>query len=112
MTKMTDKTAPHDAENATAPGAGQVDRPVAGQPEPRLWYDPETQKCSSMVPLRPTYEPLWDDSDMHAYAAACVAAERERCAKVAEGFEQTRDWVPGSLYDNIRREVAARIRRA
>ncbi|XVJ69854.1 MAG: hypothetical protein HEQ39_09520 [Rhizobacter sp.] len=36
---------------------------------------------------------------------------RERCAKVAEGFEQTRDWVPNSLYGNIRNEVAARIRR-
>lgn len=40
-----------------------------------------------------------------------ITDERERCARVAEGFEQTRDWVPGSLYDSIRREVAARIRR-
>lgn len=39
-----------------------------------------------------------------------VVAERDRCAKIAEGFEQTRDWVPGSLYDTLRREVAAAIR--
>lgn len=39
-----------------------------------------------------------------------IMAERERCAKIAEGFEQTRDWVPGSLYDTLRREVAAAIR--
>ena len=44
-------------------------------------------------------------------AAEAVAKERERCAQVAEGFEQTRDWVPGSLYGNLRREVAALIRR-
>lgn len=43
--------------------------------------------------------------------ARAIAAERERCARIAEGLEQTRDWVPGSLYDAIRREVAARIRR-
>ena len=53
-------------------------------PEARLWYDPETQRCSSMAPLRPTYEPLWDEGDMRAYAAAAVAAERERCAKLVE----------------------------
>ncbi len=51
-------------------------------PEPRLWYDPETQQCSSMVPLRPTYEPQWDEDDMCSYgdarAAAAVLAERER----------------------------------
>jgi hypothetical protein len=39
-----------------------------------------------------------------------VAQEREACARIAEGFEQTRDWVQGSLYENIRREVAAAIR--
>ena len=48
---------------------------------------------------------------LRAYGDARVAAERERCARIAEGLVQTRDWVPGSLYDNIRREVAARIRR-
>lgn len=43
--------------------------------------------------------------------ARAIMAERERCALVAEGFEQTRDWVPKSLYAAIRNEVAARIRR-
>lgn len=38
------------------------------------------------------------------------ADEREKCAKIAEGFAQDRDWVPGSLYANIRAEVAAEIR--
>lgn len=42
--------------------------------------------------------------------ARAIMAERGRCAKIAEGFEQTRDWVPGSLYDALRREVAAAIR--
>ncbi len=35
---------------------------------------------------------------------------RERAAKVAEGLPHNRDWVPGSLYDTLRREVAAAIR--
>lgn len=34
----------------------------------------------------------------------------ELCAQVAEGFPKNRDWVPGSLYDTLRREVAAAIR--
>ena len=38
------------------------------------------------------------------------AAEREACAQVAEGFPQTRDWVPGSLYGTIRSEIAEAIR--
>lgn len=45
------------------------------------------------------------------YTAKAIMAERERCAKVAEGFQQNRDWVPGSLYDNLRREVGAAIRK-
>lgn len=41
------------------------------------------------------------------------ATEQERCARIAEGVEQTeeRHWVPGSLYDTLRRETAAEIRR-
>lgn len=42
--------------------------------------------------------------------AEARAHERECCALIAEGFEQNRDWVPGSLYANIRCEIAARIR--
>ena len=46
-----------------------------------------------------------------AIVAALVAAhEREACAKAAEGFEANRDWVPGSLWGNIRADVAAAIR--
>jgi hypothetical protein len=41
---------------------------------------------------------------------AAVLAEREECARAAEGFERNRDWVPGSLYETLRREVAAAIR--
>lgn len=44
---------------------------------------------------------------------AATAAERERCARVAEGIErpEDRDWIKGSLYDTLRRETAAEIRR-
>jgi hypothetical protein len=35
----------------------------------------------------------------------------EECAKVAEGFPRNREWVPGSLYDTLRRETAAAIRK-
>src|SRR5690606_19408034 len=42
-----------------------------------------------------------------------TAAEKERCARIAEGVERTEDrhWIPGSLYDTLRRETAAEIRR-
>ena len=36
--------------------------------------------------------------------------ERDACAKVAEGFPENRDWVPSSLWGNIRKEIAAAIR--
>ena len=53
-------------------------------------------------------------TDMMPYvyeaAEALIAAEREACAQVAEGFPQTRDWVPGSLYGTIRSEIAEAIR--
>lgn len=41
------------------------------------------------------------------------AAEKQRCARIAEGVEKPaeRHWVPGSLYDKIRREIAAEILR-
>lgn len=51
-----------------------------------------------------------------ARAAYFVATnnEREACALAAEGFSEKRDdrqWVPGSLYDALRRETAAAIRK-
>jgi hypothetical protein len=39
-----------------------------------------------------------------------VLEEREACAKACEGMEANRDWVPGSLWGNIRSEMAAAIR--
>ena len=39
-----------------------------------------------------------------------VLQEREACAKACEGLEANRDWVPGSLWGNIRIEMAAAIR--
>lgn len=39
-----------------------------------------------------------------------VREEREACAKACEGMEANRDWVPGSLWGNIRGEMAAAIR--
>lgn len=52
------------------------------------------------------------DYENAARAALAVAEPviREQCAKAAEGFEANRDWVNGSLWGNIRREVAAAIR--
>lgn len=42
---------------------------------------------------------------------AALTAETERCAMIAEGFGNNRAWVPGSLYDTLRREVAGDIRK-
>lgn len=44
------------------------------------------------------------------FAEEVAAAEREACAKVAEGIGQRHDWVPKSLMGNLRRELAAAIR--
>ena len=43
--------------------------------------------------------------------AAATAAERERCARIAEGAELPGDrhWIKGSLYDMLRRDIAAEI---
>lgn len=44
--------------------------------------------------------------------ARAVLAERERCAQVAEGLDRRgREWVADSLWDNIKRDTAAAIRR-
>ena len=60
-----------------------------------------------------------DDCEEHARKVAALAwdearaAEQERCARIAEGVERAeeRHWVPGSLYDTLRRETAEEIRR-
>lgn len=50
--------------------------------------------------------------DLIGEIALALQAEREACAVAAEGFtDDARDWVPGSLYDNLRRDVAAAIRK-
>lgn len=57
---------------------------------------------------------VFNTIDMEAAFEAGRNAERERCAKVAEGIERPADrhWVTGSLYETIRREVAELIRRS
>lgn len=48
--------------------------------------------------------------DIEKQIRTAVLEERERCALIAEGFVKNRDWVPGSLYEKIRKEVAHAIR--
>ena len=46
---------------------------------------------------------------------AATAAERERCARVAEGVDRLRKeagFLPQRLYDTLRRDIAAEIRRS
>lgn len=46
-----------------------------------------------------------------ARLSTVVSETIEQCAKMAAGCDlPERDWMPGSLYDKIRREVAAAIR--
>ena len=46
----------------------------------------------------------------HRALHEALQQERGACAQVAEGFPANRDWVPGSLWGNIRGEMAAAIR--
>ncbi|TIT54421.1 MAG: hypothetical protein E5W72_03990 [Mesorhizobium sp.] len=49
----------------------------------------------------------------HRSIARAILAERERCAERAEGLDrQGREWVPDSLWENIKRDTAAAIRRS
>ena len=65
----------------------------------------------------PTGQPAVFDAAMKEIAenawAAATAAERERCASIADGIELRGDrhWIKGSLYDMLRRDIAAEIRR-
>lgn len=47
---------------------------------------------------------------VYAFAKRLIEDEREACAKAAEGFPANRDWIPGSVWGNIRNDVAASIR--
>ena len=55
-----------------------------------------------------TVKPGQPDLAPYVYEAAqqLIDAEREACAQVAERFPANRAWVPGSLWANIRAEVA------
>ena len=59
-----------------------------------------------------TIKPGETDLRPYVYEAAqqLIEAEREACARLAEQFPANRAWVPGSLWANIRAEVAADIR--
>ena len=50
------------------------------------------------------------EGQLERFAELVAACEREACAKVCEGFPANRDWVPGSLWGNIRSEMSAAIR--
>ena len=64
-----------------------------------------------------TIQPAVFDAKFEAVARAAweaaTAAERERCASIADGIERRGDrhWIKGSLYDMLRRDIAAEIRR-
>lgn len=68
------------------------------------WWASKTTKAEPLPWVKDACKAAWD---------AATVKEREACAKAAEGFTETRDdrrWVPGSLYDTLRRETAAFIR--
>lgn len=65
---------------------------------------------SGPSPARHGFKMYANPQRLERFAGLVAAAEREACAKVAEGFEANRDWVPGSLWGNLRAEVAAAIR--
>lgn len=72
------------------------------------WWDDYWTKTSQPAAFDATFKEVagkaWD---------AATAAERERCARVAEGMEQPdgMSWNKASLYGLMRREAAAEIRR-
>lgn len=85
-------------------------------------FAPAARKAASNFDL------FWNDSGSGMFVSACDdceeparkvaaatwAAAVEACARAAEGFTEERDdrrWVPGSLYDTLRRETAAAIRK-
>ena len=105
---MTDKVAGPDG-SALSEGLGPL-------PEPRLWYDPETQKCSSMVPLRPTYEPLWDEDDIRALMRE-LEAQRLYARLLCKAVDAATDFagtVAGgaSWWDDVWADHAAALDRA
>ena len=49
-------------------------------PEPRMWYDHTTGRCSHMIPVGGTNEALFDVRDLEAHGAACAAAAERALA--------------------------------
>lgn len=60
---------------------------------------------NQIPPINPNEGDLFDAS------VDAIRIVVEECAKVAEGFQHNREWVPGSLYDTLRKETAADIRK-
>jgi hypothetical protein len=77
---------------------------------------PEWAQLQAEGVCRAIYSSATDEPEI-LIALALLAAKRRGtieglndAAVIAEGTIQTRNWVPGSLYDTLRREVAASIR--
>ena len=77
------------------------------------WKEMKPAECDE---FKPYFEESWQLGFKDGYEKGVAAfheavkIEREKCAMVAEGSEQTRDWFPTSLWANLRNEIAARIR--
>lgn len=63
-------------DDVAGPDGSGLSEGLGPLPEPRMWYDHATQRCSGMAPVGGTNERLWDASDMRAYAAAAVQFSR------------------------------------
>lgn len=78
----------------------------------RKWTDEANRSASLFGEAADEIERLRERADsqdqMRAYGEACAAAERERCAKVADAVE---DWVIRASDAEVARHVAANIRR-
>jgi hypothetical protein len=80
--------------------------PVEQEPMPRggvqtWWWRAWVLECRARKKV---------EKERDAAISEAVKQEREACAQAAEGFPHNRGWVPGSLYDTLRHEVAATIR--
>ena len=80
--------------------------------EARMTFDEWWQTYWTPTEQPPVFDAAMKEIAENAWIAATVA-ERERCARVAEGMERPDDrhWMKESVYDTLRRETAAEIRR-
>lgn len=80
-------------------------------PEPAMWY-----ARGNVFSLKAIMQQGWhleatvlfDADQMRAYAAACVAAERERCARLCESAPERYDITGGAA--EVARALAKEIR--